>query len=758
MTHTHASDGVEPARLAEEQTALRRVATLVAQGAEPSRLFAVVADQVAQVLGVPFASVVWFEDEGTVVQRASYAGCGVVLPSDKRWPLEGTGALAQVRAHGKPARLEDFSGTEGEIAEYVRRVGIRSTVAVPIVVAGRMWGAMVVSATESALPADTEARLTDFTELLATAIANSESQEEVTRLADEQAALRRVATLVAHDVPPDELFRAVGGEVGRLLGTDLAGISRYDPDDVVTHFSAWSAAGEAPDVAGRVSRDSPGLSKTIRDTGRPARVDEWHEIPAVLTGADRALKVRSAVGSPIVVENRVWGKLVVASTQSQLAPDTESRLMAFTELVGTAIANADARGQVQRLAEEQAALRRVATLVAQDVPARELFGAVVGEVGVLLGADLGGMIRYEEDGTVTAVATWAAVGEHPPVPERWQIEPGDPAWMILENRAATRVEDWTSVPGPFAEAVRNNFGVSSSVGCPIVVEGRLWGALAIHSKQSRPLPPDTESRIAQFTDLVGTAIANAESRERADRLGDEQAALRRVATLVAKEASPAEVFATVAEEAANVLGEVECALLRDEGDGTASTVAAWGAGMSARFPVGTPVPADGDGVLAFVLREGRPRRIDDYSAVGEPVAEGAREHGIGSAVGYPIVVGGGIWGAIVAARFGAEPCPPETESHIARFADLVATAIANAGSRAEVERLAAEQAALRRVATLVAQDAPADELFDAVAHEAAELLACERAAIVRFAGDGTAMVVGGHNALRTTGIPFMARS
>ena len=160
----------------------------------------------------------------------------------------------------------------------------------------------------------------------------------------------------------------------------------------------------------------------------------------------------------------------------------------------------------------------------------ELFGAVTREVGVLLGADLGGMIRYEEDGTVTAVATWAAVGEHPPVPERWQIEPGDPAWLILESRAATRVEDWTSVPGPFAEAVRNNFGVSSSVGCPIVVEGRLWGALAVHSKQSRPLPPDTESRIAQFTDLVGTAIANAESRGRADRLGEEQAALRRVAT------------------------------------------------------------------------------------------------------------------------------------------------------------------------------------------------------------------------------------
>src|SRR5829696_8824742 len=181
------------------------------------------------------------------------------------------------------------------------------------------------------------------------------------------------------------------------------------------------------------------------------------------------------------------------------------------------------RDELRVLAEEQAALRRVATLVAQDVPSSELFGAVQAEVGVLLSADLGGMIRYEQDGTVTAVATWAAVGEFPPIPEHWQIEPGDPAWMIRESRAATRVEDWASVPGPFAESVRNYFGVSSSVGCPIVVEGRLWGALAVHSKQSQPLPPDTESRIAQFTDLVGTAIANAASRERADRLGGEQA-------------------------------------------------------------------------------------------------------------------------------------------------------------------------------------------------------------------------------------------
>src|SRR4029078_9084103 len=90
---------------------------------------------------------------------------------------------------------------------------------------------------------------------------------------------------------------------------------------------------------------------------------------------------------------------------------------------------------------------------------------------------------------------------------------------------------------------------------------------------------------------------------------------------------------------------------------------------------------------------------------------------IGAAFGHPSVVVGGIWGAIVAARFGAEPCPPETESRIAQFADLVGTAIHNAETRAEVGRLAPPQAALRRVATLVAEGAPRTAVFDAVAAE-----------------------------------------
>jgi signal transduction histidine kinase len=164
-----------------------------------------------------------------------------------------------------------------------------------------------------------------------------------------------------------------------------------------------------------------------------------------------------------------------------------------------------------RLAEEQAALRRVATLVARGVPQGELFGAVTEEVGRLLGATLAGMIRYETDATVTPVAAWAAVGEHPPLPDRWPIEEGDPTTLIAETRRAARVDDWSDVPGQISAFIRD-IGIRSSVGSPILVEGRLWGALAVHTKQPQPLPADTEARLENFTELVATAVSNTEAR------------------------------------------------------------------------------------------------------------------------------------------------------------------------------------------------------------------------------------------------------
>src|SRR5207237_7562884 len=103
-----------------------------------------------------------------------------------------------------------------------------------IVVDGRPWGAISVSSAEEPLPSDTEERLEKFTELLATAIANAESSEALARLAEEQAALRRVATLVARGLRPAEVFSAVSKEVGRLFGAGAAVLRvEHEPPGVV---------------------------------------------------------------------------------------------------------------------------------------------------------------------------------------------------------------------------------------------------------------------------------------------------------------------------------------------------------------------------------------------------------------------------------------------------------------------------------------------------------------------------------------------
>jgi signal transduction histidine kinase len=213
-----------------------------------------------------------------------------------------------------------------------------------------------------------------------------------------------------------------------------------------------------------------------------------------------------------MVEGSLWGVIVIGSSREPPLPaDTEARLESFTELVATAIANAESRADLSRLAEEQATLRRVANMVAQGCPPTELFRAVTQGAGSLLGADLAAIVRHETDGTLTVLATWAALGEHPEVATRVPLENGDLAARLLEQGGPVRVDGDDGLPSRQV-ITREQLGIHSSVASPIVVDGQAWGGLAVHSKQTEPLPEETEGRLENFTDLVATAIANAESR------------------------------------------------------------------------------------------------------------------------------------------------------------------------------------------------------------------------------------------------------
>jgi signal transduction histidine kinase len=331
-----------------ELSALRRVATLVADGVQPQDLFAVVAEEVARVIGVPLVMVARYEPDGTATECASFPGEDSRFPVGKRWSLEGTNVLRLVHERSESARIDDYSRLKGEIADVVRRSGIRSTVGVPVVAAGRVWGAMVVSTTEhDPLPQGIEARLGDFTELLTTAIENAESREALAELADEQATLRRMATLVARGMRPDEIFSAVSEEVGRLVGSDTAAVVRFedDPPAIVVVGVGQSIPGIP--IGTRWELDDALASTEVYRTGRSARIDARDRASASgpIHEPARRQGLTSTVASPIIVEGRLWGTMSV-SAKEPLPPDTERRLEKFTELVATAISNAEGKSEL----------------------------------------------------------------------------------------------------------------------------------------------------------------------------------------------------------------------------------------------------------------------------------------------------------------------------------------------------------------------------------------------------------------------------
>ena len=498
--------------LVTEQAALRQVATLVARDSSPDQLFAVVAEQVARVFGVPHVRLVRYEPDGSVVVGGFREGDHEPFPIGSRWPLDSPGVIATVRQTGRPARLGDYAHMTGKVAAAARDAGMRSAVASPIVVERRLWGAMVVlSPRREPFPEDTEARLADFTELIATAIANAEAREALARIADEQAALRRVAVLVAQQPSPSEVFTAVTQAVGLLLGADLAVLHVFSGDGKATAIASWSAEGPILPIGTRFPLDGDNLAARIFESGAPARLysddEAWKRAETDLA---RSLGMRSAVGAPILVEGKLWGALMAATRRVEpWAENAETRIAAFTELAATAIANAESREARAVLTDEQAALRRVATLVARGTEPVTVFRAVCNEAQALLGAERAGILRFHDDRTVTVMASSGGPGQHR-VGTRVSFDAGFVVDWVHETHQAARFDTDDPTGAEMPEVVRM-MRIRSAVGSPIVVDGALWGVITLASVD-RSLPLGMERRLADFTELVATAIANAEGK------------------------------------------------------------------------------------------------------------------------------------------------------------------------------------------------------------------------------------------------------
>jgi PAS domain S-box-containing protein len=577
------------------------------------------------------------------------------------------------------------------------------------------------------------------------------AEDDLRRLADEQEALRRVATLVADEAAPDVIFASVAEEIAGILRADRCAIGRFQADDSMTVIAYWSTEEAKVPVGTRIDLRGDGVTAAVRESRRPILIDDHEAFSGPLIDYARTLGSlpRSTVAAPIFVEGRVWGSIFASTMTVEIAAGTESRVVDFAELVASAIANTEARQELERIAAEQLALREAAMLVASGASPSEVFAAITTSAADLFEAPFASLLRYGSDETATMIAGCAACSAF--VGQTWTVPDDDPGVVrrVVDSCRPARVEDHSRVHGPLGEAA-SSLGIGSVVGVPVIVDGSVWGVLAVGAAQDGPpLPADANDRLVGFTELVTTTLVNAETRDSLRSLLDEQAALRRVATLVAVGVEPTELFSAVSSEVARLFTADWAAVGRYESDGSAAVLVGASEDLPG-IPVGTRSGLE-DGIVAGEIYRTRRAARNDNVGAARGVADPPRQFralGFISTVGAPIVVEGELWG-YVAASSSHSSLPPNTERRIESFGELVATAIANAETRAELaasearaRALASEQAALRRVATLVARGASPDELFSAVAHEVAGIIDIPVVGVNRYEADGSFTILG----------------
>jgi signal transduction histidine kinase len=487
-------------------------------------------------------------------------------------------------------------------------------------------------------------------------------------LADERAALLRVAELVARAASPAEVFASVVTEASRLLRGRAMTLTHFEgPGELAV---VASRNGPAP-VGDRIVFEADTLPDRVLRCAAVVRVDDYtEELDAALAAS---YGLGAAVSAPVTVSGAVWGMLTATSPSEPLPPGTEDRLEQFAQLIALAVGNSQARTEFTALADEQTALRRIAELSARGMSAGDVLQAVAVEGSGLSGVDFTTVLRYEADGSTEIVALDGAPAG---VVVGMRASPaGDGAVQQLwRTGRAARVDNLAGVSGRWPQ-IASRAAYTASIAAPILLQGALWGALVVVSRD-QPLPRGIEDQLVRFADQVGIAISAVDARLRLRALAEEQAALRRVAELVARGVAADEVFVAVTNEASALLGDLAVALMLY--DDTGAVVVAT---CNCPAPVGLHVPFSAGTAVDRMFRTGRPAHVDTYEDTS--LADITSEVGITSTTAVPITVEGRVRAALVSSNV-ASTSRAAVEARLAQFAELAAVAIANAETQAKL--------------------------------------------------------------------------
>jgi signal transduction histidine kinase len=432
---------------------------------------------------------------------------------------------------------------------------------------------------------------------------------------------------------------------------------------------------------------------------------------AYLDGAVAALWPPAGLGLAVLflLGLRMWPAIVIGDL---LLGDYSTPLgTVLAQTVGNTVSIVVAAWLLRRLTHGRGSLERVTDVLA--FVACALVAAVVSAAFGPLALRLGDVIEPDELGRVVrtwtlgdaagalvvapVILTWASAGlrglGRPQLIEGALVLA---LLVILTTLPPQRDVPYIVFPGLLWAAIR--FGPRGAATATLVVCSiTVWntaqndGPFVRESITESLLTTQLFIATSALTSLLLAAVTAERTQAEVSMrtLADEQAALRRVATLVAAAAPPSRVFAQVTKEVALLLGVPGASLVRyDEDPGTATVVGGWSADGRLRLPVASTIDLDGDTVIAKVLRSGEPQR-GEYAGAGGALAHKLQSAGYRAAVAAPVTVGGRLWGALAAGTRSAEPLPQGVERRLGDFAELVAQALANADAH---EQLAASRA------------------------------------------------------------------
>jgi signal transduction histidine kinase len=484
---------------AREQAELLETAEIAAGGAEPPEVFAAIVRSASALLdGLP-TMLQRFVDHESADLLAVY-GIEVNVPrAGKRVTVGPDGVTAEVQRTGQPARIDDYRKPPGN--PLAAQVGIRASVGVPVQVGGQSWGVLLASSSQTALPPAAERRLSLIADTGAAAIAGAAARGELLALAQEQAALRRVAELVARGVSQGAIFDALTAEAAGLIDEPTTLVRLDEPQN----YTVLATCGGLTPVGARVNTEAGSLVAEILRTRQSARIDGSERTGRIDGNSRDHDGGFSEVGVPIIVGARLWGMLSATSSDHRLAGTIEHRLRQFVGIMAVAVVNGEARGQLQDLADEQTALRRVAELVARGATLDEVFTAAATEASTLLGKFAAALMRYDEGDTAVVVAMCNS-----PVPLGLKV-PSDDSNALGTVRRTGRPARTDTFAGTSLASIATALGVGAGVAVPVTVEGRVWGALTA-STSDLPFPAASEERLTPLAELVAAAIGNAQNK------------------------------------------------------------------------------------------------------------------------------------------------------------------------------------------------------------------------------------------------------